>query len=508
MPKKKTKFPCKHIMNRSKHSTAVSEIIGAIFLLAIVISGFGVMYYNVSSIPEPNEPPNVTIICRVEDNNLVLEHQRGEPLNLDTAITLDMGIIDETFLVGDYLDAKSVDDGKWNIGERVVYPFSYNLDNIRNHFAAYLHVADKNSNSLVFVGTQDVYPTTDIGVTVTADNLAPSLGSIVTFTVIVTNHEGGTPAKNIEILSLLSNTLSYIDSETSRGLFDPETGIWNISYLESGESATLTLTTIVIMTPGTQLAMVLDGSGSISSKDWNLMRTGLANAIKDPHVFPRDGTVELTVIQFGRRTSTTQYARIELGPIMVRESNYLSIANTISTLPQLGGYTPMASGIYLAADTLKKSLNLNSSNRQVICMVTDGQPNCNCDPKTYIGYFVNDNYKTGRAVSEQARGYLINTLQLTPAYDQFVVIAVGTDTNTPWLKNKIVWPQPGNYAPEYIPGWVRNVSKWEEFSESVYEMFSSLFGFSLDYNVKIITATPSTDPKPGNNQVNIYLTPG
>ena len=510
MRKKIGKHRFIHLTHKVKNNTAVSEVMGAIFLLGIVISGFSVMYYNVSTVPAPTEPPNVTIVCRLENNNLVLEHQRGESLSVDTVITLDMGIIDETFLVRDFLDAESLQDGEWNIGERVIYPLSYTLDNIQCFFAAHLHVTDKQSNSLVFVGTPDVYPTTDIGIDATADNLQPSLGTLVTFTIIVTNYEGGTPAKNIEILSLLSNTLWYVDSNCSRGIYDPDTGIWNISYLEPGESAILTLQTIVILTPGTQLAMILDGSGSISSTDWNTMRTGLANAIKDPEVFPHDGTVELTVMQFGRvsRWSSLQFARIELGPIMVTQSNYLSIANTIQNLPQLGGYTPMSCGIYLAADTLLASTNLNASNRQVICLVTDGQPNCNSDPATYTGRFVNDNYRTGRADAERARDYLVATLGLTPLIDQFNIIAVGSDTNTPWLKNKIAWPQPGNYAPEYNPGWVRNVTRWEEFYESVYEMFRSLFGFQLNYNVKIITVTPSTDPRPGNNQVNINLTPG
>ena len=45
--------------------------------------------------------------------------------------------------------------------------------------------------------------------------------------------------------------------------------------------------------------MVLDGSGSINEHDWDLMRNGLANAVENESVFPHDGSVELTVIQFG-----------------------------------------------------------------------------------------------------------------------------------------------------------------------------------------------------------------
>jgi Domain of unknown function DUF11/von Willebrand factor type A domain len=322
----------------------------------------------------------------------------------------------------------------------------------------------------------------------------------------VTNNQGGTPARNIELLDLLPKNLIYVTSIASRGEYNSSTGTWNISYLEIGESACLTITAIVTITSEpTQLAMILDGSTSITSSSWNLMRTGLANAIKNPNVFPHDGTVELTVIQFGQKDSRTQYARGELGPIIVTGSNYISIGNTIQNLRQLGGYTPMGCGIYLAADTLNRSLIFNSSDRQVICLVTDGQPNCSVDPKTYIGRFVN--CTVGRAAAEQARNYLINTLHLNSSSDEFNSIAVGRETNTPWLKNKIVWPEPGKYAPPYIRGWVHNVSSWQEFYQSIYEIFRELFSFSLHNNAKIIAKIPSTDPNLKNDEVTIILTP-
>jgi uncharacterized repeat protein (TIGR01451 family) len=502
----KVKYKFKHRMNRIKKNTAVSEIVGSVLMLSIVVSAISIIYYNVLSIPPPDNPPNVTIISYVENNNLVLEHQKGDSLSLDTAITIRMDIENQTFLVKKYLDTDAIKDGKWNIGEKVIYPLPFTIQNIQSYFTSYLHVADLKSNSLVFMGTLDVYPETDIGLNMTVNNLNPSIGSTVNFTITVTNYQGGTPAINIQILDFLSYNLYYVYSEASRGFYNPETGIWNISYLESGESASLTITAIVTLsTEPTQFAIILDGSTSISSSDWKLMRTGLANAIKDPYMFPHDGTVELTVIQFGQKDSRTQYARKELGPIIVKENNYISIGNTIANLRQLGGYTPMGCGIYLAADTLNKSLFLNQSDRQVVCLITDGQPNCSCDPKTYTGRFVN--CVVGRAVAEEGRNYLIDILNMTPGQDQFSSIAVGDDTNTPWLKNNIVWPQPGNYAPPYKPGWVRNVTSWQEFSECICEILRDLFGFTINNNVKVIAVTPFVDPNPEDNEVNIILTP-
>ena len=71
----------------------------------------------------------------------------------------------------------------------------------------------------------------------------------------------------------------------------------------------------------TQLAMILDGSGSISSGDWNLMKEGLARSIENSSIFPHDGNVELTVIQFGRRLKR----QIELRPTVVTKNNYAHI---------------------------------------------------------------------------------------------------------------------------------------------------------------------------------------
>lgn len=489
-----------------KNNNAVTELVGSILLLGIIASTIGIIYYNFLSIPPPVNPPNVSIIGYIENNNLILEHQKGDSLPLDTTITINMYIENVTFLVENYLDTNATKDGKWNIGEKIIYPLPFTIQNIQSYFSSYIHIVDKESNSLIFIGTLEVYPETDIGINVTCDNLFPSIGSMVNFTIIVENYQGGTPARDIEIYNLLPKNLFLVNSTSSRGLYNPGTGIWNISYLESGESASLTISVIVkITTEPTQLAIILDGSSSISSSDWKIMRTGLANAIKDQNIFPHDGTVELTVIQFGKKDWFTQYARKELGPIIVTENNYLSIANAIQNLVQLGGYTPMSCGIYLAADTLYKSQFFNPGKRQIICMVTDGQPNCSVNPKTYTGKFVN--CTVGRTTSEQGRNYLISILNLTSDQDQFSIIAVGDDTNTPWLKNMIAWPEPGNYAPPYIPGWVRNVSSWQEFSESIYEILMNLFGLTIDNHIKIIAVTPFTDPHPENNEVVIILKP-
>ncbi|MCJ7572576.1 MAG: VWA domain-containing protein, partial [Candidatus Thermoplasmatota archaeon] len=241
-------------------------------------------------------------------------------------------------------------------------------------FTPYIHVADIDSNSLVFIGTLDVYPETDFSLNITADNLSPSIGSKVNFTICVKNNIGGTPAVNIKILVSLSKNFSYLSNETfgNPSFYNSNISIWNISYLESGESACLRITTIVVLTSeATQLAMILDGSGSISTGDFYLMKEGLASSIENPSIFPHDGNVELTVIQFGGLQ-----ARVELGPSLVTKNNYTLIGSKIRSIHQIGSSTPMSCGIRLAADKLFNSKYFGVNKRQIVNLITDGVANC------------------------------------------------------------------------------------------------------------------------------------
>ena len=651
MLKRNIKNAHRHLINRIKQDDAVSEIVGEVLMLLLVTSSFGVIYYNVSSIPQPHNPPNVTIVGKIEGNNLVFEHQKGDPLGLDTKITVKMGSIDETLVVKNYLDADASKDGKWNIGERVIFPFPYNISNIRSYFATNINTIDLESNSLVFYATLDVYPETDLGITITADNLHPLIGSKVNFTICVKNPQGGAPAVNIEIQNMLSMNFSYYSNISNSGVYNHNTGIWTIPFLQVGESVCLIVTAIAVLTSTpTQMAMILDGSGSISGSDWILMRDGLAHSIENASIFPHDGNVELTVIQFAGTK-----AQVELAPTSVTKNNFATIGTKIRNIHQLGGTTPMSCGIRLAADQLRDIGNFNASKRQIINLVTDGVANCygtgytgtyqgwdgwikgtdqyhtgnysatstsnrdgqiTCndvntlgaanitvdfwyrlhstnsnnnlklfffDGSSYISiasfgsgtkdtwqhytktlsysnplerkYFKNnfkirfdttsinsggqvwiDNVKikTNTKVllndsfesdywamnwwnpalksAEDAQSYLVNKLQMTSDQDEFNALGVGIGgmyggPDVYWLKNKIAWPQPGHIAPPYIPGFVKTITSWQDFEKTISEIIGSYFGESNINYVKIISATPSTDPDPENNIAKIVIMP-
>jgi uncharacterized repeat protein (TIGR01451 family) len=643
MLKRNIKNARKHFFNRIKQNNAVSEIVGEVLMLLLVASSFSVIYYNVSSISPPINPPNVTIVGTVEDNNLVFEHKRGDPLSLDTQITVNMGDIAKTFVVKNYLDANAKTDGRWDIGEKVIYPFSYNISNIRSYFATYINTVDTESNSLVFYATLDVYPETDLSLTVTADNLSPHIGSKVNFTICVSNPIDGTPAVNIVVQNILSANFSYYSNMTATGSYNKNTGIWEIPFLQPGETVCLVVTAIAVLTSTpTQMAMILDGSGSISSSDWTLMKEGLARSIENSSIFPHDGNVELTVVQFGGTK-----AQVELAPTTVTKYNYSSIGTKIRNMHQLTGSTPMSCGIRLAADQLRNIGKFNASTRQIINLVTDGVANCywtsgynaiyqgwdgwikgidqyhtgnysaksssdrygdfTCNDlntggvtsvtvdfwfrlhstissglklffydgssydsivslgasakdtwihytktttdsqyfknnfkirfttsgvgsvwiddvkiKTNTNVLLNDSFEgdywaknwwnLGLKSVEDAQTYLISKLQMTNNQDQFNALGVGVGgmyggPDVDWLKNRVVWPQPGHIAPPYIAGWVNTTRSWQEFANTISEILGSYFGLSNINNVAIISATPSTDPNTENNEANIVIIP-
>ena len=107
-------------MKRS--NLAVSETIGTLLLLLISVTLFSIVYlYFFTFTPSPISP-SINLICTLENNNITLEHRGGESLNLNTEFIVTVNGIDTKLKVNDYMDYESKVNGKWNIGERVVYP--------------------------------------------------------------------------------------------------------------------------------------------------------------------------------------------------------------------------------------------------------------------------------------------------------------------------------------------------------------------------------------------------
>ena len=506
-------------MRDIKSDLCISSIIGTVLMLLIAVTTFSVIYFTVLSDEGPPHKIYVDIVGTVEGKNLILEHRGGDALDIDSEIEYSLAGEDKSILINDYLSVADKEDGKWNLGERIIIPFEYDIDKLDEYDEAELIAIDHESNSLAFLGNIELKPMSDIGVDIEVEPDSPVIEHDVTITISAECLSGDVGAIDIQIKCLLPDGLIHVSNSSSRGTYSNSTGIWYIDKLDIWETATLTITATVVPTEQrefTQIAMILDGSGSILSQNWTTMTTGLANAIEDPDIFPHDGTVELTVIQFGVYFGySPKYCRVEISPTIVTESNFLSIANTIRYLSQGKGGTPMAAGIFLASDTLENSTNYDKDNRQIITLVTDGEPTYWSEegPDRYVGQsdsglVCNEKDKTSTV---NATNYLIENLELTEDQDEFNALAVGVGPDVGWLNSSIVWPKPGYIWDNSIQltppgsGWVSQIGSWSEFTNAVNQIFNIIFN-TIRTPVEIIKLYP-TDPNAANDQITAIIVP-
>ena len=496
-------------LRKLRAKLAVSEIIGTVLLLGIATSCLSIIYFNVLSNPAPNPAPIVEISGTIEENQLILMHRGGEPLDLDTDFVLNIGGKSLSFKVEDFLDSSSKEDGVWSIGEKIIYPIEYDFD-----YSEYpdlkVNIIDDFSNSIVMTGITKIHPTCDVGVSLTVDQLYPKRYDYVVFNLTVTNY-WNINASGAIIEFLLPEALSYVNSSINQGSYNSSNGLWDVGTINVGCYATLNIVAKVeelYYNETTQFVVFLDGSKTYPiASSWQLMCNGLAHAIGNEEVFPHDDSVELTIIQFG---VDDVCARVEIGPIVVNEDNVQSINNKINVLKgkQGQGRISMASAFYLGDDTVAESENFGGFNpdyKQVILLVTHGNANVISNLGSYCG--TASNATLGKNSAAIARDYLLDGLKMTEDKDEIDVIAVDPGpSNTPideqFLNEKIVWPQPsynGTPPPEddlgWPPagtGWYRYVESWDEFSDSIDGFFRTIFN-SITVIMKI-KSTAFLDP--------------
>lgn len=502
-------------MNHKRYKIAVSEIIGTFILLAMVISAFSIIYFQVLSDKGPEYNTFVKIGGKVEGRNVILEHKGGELLDPDTELSIVIAGIEYNGTVDNWLiDSNS--NGKWNLGERLLFPFEYDIDLLGEYDEVDVEAVDKQGNSIIFMGPIDLNPISDIGIEVTIDNLNPIIGEHINITINVTSYGGDLNGSgNVKIKFLVPEGLVFNTSSANQGLYNNGTGIWDVGNVLVGQPATLRIELEVVGIEThefTQLAMVLDGSGSIDSDDWDLMKEGLEKAVKNDTIFPHDESVELTVVQFGNGfwPFINAYANVEIPPTIITDNStkpgyYLDIANDINNINQLKGYTPTGCGLRLGADQIRNEGDFHTSHKQVIILVTDGKANCEWIPGGYTAEYKGET--EGKSSAEAAREYSLTTLDMEENQDELDSIAIGSEPEIPWINNSIVWPQPGYIAPPYLngSGWVNHVQTWQDFENAVNELFKIIFQ-SIIVRVDLSDST-TFDPNPANDIIIIYITP-
>ena len=102
---------------------------------------------------------------------------------------------------------------------------------------------DGLSDQTVNVTNEDIE--TDLSVTKTVDNSAPTTGETITFTITATN-DGPDDATNVEVTDVLPTGYSFSSASPSVGSYDETNGLWSIGNLSNGSSGTLTVEATVL----------------------------------------------------------------------------------------------------------------------------------------------------------------------------------------------------------------------------------------------------------------------
>ncbi|MEM3078482.1 MAG: VWA domain-containing protein, partial [Nitrososphaerales archaeon] len=230
--------------------------------------------------------------------------------------------------------------------------------------------------------------------------------------------------------------------------------------------------TVKATVPITQIGLCIDGSGSISSSNWNIIKSGIANAVS---TLPYD-SIELTIVQFGGTT-----ARVELYPTIITAANVGSVVATINAMSKIGGTTPMAAGLSLTWNTMHSSPNFATATKQIINIVTDGNPN------------VPSPTSTARSLVTSARNTAVSQ-----GLDELDAEAIGTNPSINWLRDNVVYPQPGSIAAvgnpsSFVAGWVLPISSFANFPEAISYKFEILIP------AEVLTIEKSASPPHGSS---------
>ncbi|HEY5595791.1 MAG TPA: vWA domain-containing protein [Candidatus Bipolaricaulota bacterium] len=206
-----------------------------------------------------------------------------------------------------------------------------------------------------------------------------------------------------------------------------------------------------------QLGLLVDGSGSISATDFELVRSALIASLSDSNLIPHTGVVEITIVQF-----SDERARVEVAPTVLTADSVDDITSKLRSMTQGRGGTPLWLGIDAVTNAMVGSANFNIAERQTINIATDGQPQV---PVSNIAV------AQGITLSNQARDRAVSN-----GIDEIDAEGVGqaiTDTGFRNFLLQLVWPQPGtlvdgvNNGSTFDPGFVTLVANFQDFEEAL-----------------------------------------
>jgi len=172
----------------------------------------------------------------------------------------------------------------------------------------------------------------------------------------------------------------------------------------------------------TDLAFLIDVSGSVDPAEYVLQLEGFARALENPNLIPHDGTVAISVIQFGRSV------RVDLPLTLISSTaSATTLAAQIRALDRNGLGNSTAVGDAVMAATQEFIKNARTDARQALCVSTDGLPN--------VGLSID-----AAIVNAQSAGV-----------DELDVIVIGSPTLVSFYESRVFGGGPGvAFAQDFV----------------------------------------------------------
>jgi hypothetical protein len=216
-----------------------------------------------------------------------------------------------------------------------------------------------------------------------------------------------------------------------------------------------------------QMAIVIDGSGANSTAEFQGIIDGLAEVVAPGGCFPKDGSFELTVVQYGDTAET------EVGPVVLTADNAEATAEMIEAIAKVGGDAMMDAGIDEAVEQITTSANFSSSTVQVINVVATG-------PATDEDAAVLARDEAAMAGIDELDS---ETVSITPA-------------DAAWFRDELVFAQPGEIYGKGYADWppAPGVSGWVLVLEDT-TTFAQVLCVKLGLFLYEETTTPPGEPE-------------
>ena len=125
---------------------------------------------------------------------------------------------------------------------------SVNLDNLKpgKYYVTAAHFEDTYYKEILNESSFRVIPLVDNQITITSDKEIYNYEDIAIWTINITNN-GPNNATEVVVCNLIPEYLTYL-SDTSGGLYNPQTGVLNVSTLNVGEKLSFNILTILYKT--------------------------------------------------------------------------------------------------------------------------------------------------------------------------------------------------------------------------------------------------------------------